>query len=79
MVRRSLPSRERELKLGLVALFECLYLSLPSRERELKQKLNDEKDQWLFVAPFAGARVETISISYNFNSTPRRSLRGSAS
>ena len=32
----SLPSRERELKLGGVGLDRFAILSLPSRERELK-------------------------------------------
>ena len=55
----SLPSRERELKPegGRGAALEAL--SLPSRERELKLDALDLVAGVFFVAPLAGARIET--------------------
>ena len=33
---KSLPTRERELKLQVLGCKQCLFASLPTRERELK-------------------------------------------
>ena len=58
---RSLPSRERGLKLGQTDTFWALLGSLPSRERGLKQHQRFVAFVESQVAPFAGAWVETIS------------------
>ena len=57
---RSLPSRERELKLLFIMSVYLLITSLPSRERELKLLLVVMTIIFGLVAPFTGARVETL-------------------
>ena len=57
--RRSLPSRERELKPRVMAGVVARSPSLPSRERELKHCRRMARPAGLCVAPLAGARIET--------------------
>ena len=62
----SLPSRERELKLFFsIAQLLSFFESLPSRERELKLRYKVDFVSQCSVAPFTGARVETVAKSLN--------------
>ena len=51
----SLPTRERELKLGVSGGDTDSRMSLPTRERELKQHPHHHADPRQQVAPHAGA------------------------
>ena len=56
---RSLPSRERGLKLEIALIIELLFKqSLPSRERGLKFKSHPHAPLTRVVAPFTGAWIE---------------------
>ena len=74
---RSLPSRERGLKLDVRLYERGATESLPSRERGLKfqeqvASLQDEN-----VAPLAGAWIEIYSLKLRSTRSPGRSPRGS--
>ena len=56
--RKSLPSRERGLKSAKHVKKFHRVSSLPSRERGLKSWIQEEYDEAIQVAPFAGARIE---------------------
>ena len=58
---KSLPSRERELKLPCGGFGSRGFGSLPSRERELKLWYMRRGLTINAVAPLAGARIETES------------------
>ena len=51
--------RERELKRCDICRNGCRRLSLPMRERELKHDYAAVESLYLYVAPHAGARIET--------------------
>ena len=74
---RSLPSRERGLKLdhNLQGLNVCL--SLPSRERGLKLKTASLVCSIIIVAPLAGAWIETEYVIPMNGDPLGRSPRGS--
>ena len=55
---KSLPSRERGLKLSVASTLLCRPLSLPSRERGLKCSVSVAGDVEPHVAPFTGAWIE---------------------
>ena len=76
---KSLPSRERELKRESAVVDFKSDWSLPSRERELKPLLQFVRDILLLVAPFTGARVETLHTAEYLAVSSSRSLHGSAS
>ena len=72
---RSLPTRERGLKLTKTCEKPQEVTSLPTRERGLKPALNCFKLQFPQVAPYAGAWIETLkksSKSINKKSLPTR-------
>ena len=60
---QSLPMRERELKQQKTPLFKIRLLSLPMRERELKLFDIPFNQFAHYVAPHAGARIETCCFS----------------
>ena len=65
----SLPSRERELKPTVSsAHVHTRDKSLPSRERELKLSAFGVIFYQTWVAPLAGARIETLTIGKNVTS-----------
>ena len=74
-LKKSLPSRERELKQFFAVTLYASLMSLPSRERELKPLFDYLYKTHYPVAPFAGARVETLAVSSAavlFSSLPSR-------
>ena len=75
---KSLPSRERGLKLLYVTTLWFVLQSLPSRERGLKYKTSVALSVKKAVAPLAGAWVEIGCTQHSqSHSTYRRSPRGS--
>ena len=58
LVKVSLPSQERGLKLRKEDVRPLTDLSLPSRERGLKSQRHDNAVTCKSVAPFAGAWIE---------------------
>ena len=57
---KSLPSRERGLKLKCIGIWKKIVKSLPSRERGLKLDNLQQSLEHIYVAPLAGAWIETL-------------------
>ena len=74
---KSLPSRERGLKLKWKTVFAKESRSLPSRERGLKHIAYANSADGHTVAPFAGAWIETQGAVAIAELGAGRSLRGS--
>ena len=73
----SLPSRERGLKRDMGEDKSGYLESLPSRERGLKLVRVLRRVSRDYVAPFAGAWIETFPCVRRFRRVRCRSLRGS--
>ena len=76
-VGRSLPSRERGLKLIEEAADEVRLSSLPSRERGLKSVVSSASAGSVYVAPFTGAWIEISYHAARKANRASRSLHGS--
>ena len=78
MSNKSLPTRERGLKLGgFGGSVQAIGGSLPTRERGLKSGASSPGSDTLSVAPYAGAWIEIIRLPLHPEGVNRRSLRGS--
>ncbi len=62
----SLPTRERGLKLFLLTTPQCIQGSLPTRERGLKPVRSPHIVRVVFVAPHAGAWIETRQTRWDY-------------